>query len=1047
MDISEYMKAISRKWAQGNATEHSYRGCLEQMVQGLLPGLLVTNEPKRVACGAPDFIVTRRDGQPVFYIETKDIGDNDLDGRNLHGNKEQFTRYKSSLDHVVFTDYLDFHFYEYGEWVENVRIGEVRGDKVVLLEDQEERFRSALRRFADAKVQAITSASRLAEIMAAKARMLRHNISKALGEQEESYDNRQLRQLFDAFKDALIKDLDEEQFADMYAQTIAYGLFAARLHDDTPEDFTRAEAVTLIPKSNPFLRQVFNSIAGIDLDNRVAWIVDDLVQTFAATDVKRVMTQYGRDRRHNDPMIHFYEDFLRAYDPRMRERLGVYYTPQPVVTFIVRAVDELLKRDFGIATGLADKKIIHRDVVKPQEYDNRTRDGMKHVQKPYHRVQILDPATGTGTFLAEVINTIYDEVARKNAGIWQDYVGQHLLPRLNGFEILMASYAVAHLKLDMVLQDTGYVHNNDRRFNVFLTNSLEKGTYERRTLFSQALSAESEQANAVKNDTPVMVMIGNPPYSGESQNGELGRELVEKYKWEPGTNKHIPNTKWLNSDEVKFIALAQSFIERNEGGGIVGFINPHTYLEEPTFRGMRWQLLNTYDKIYVINLHGNKFSNETKGGNDENVFDIQQGVCINLFIKTNKKKENDLADVYYCSLYKMTRMEKYGYLDSHSLSTVHFEKLELQAPNYFFVPKDFAEADTYNKWFAINELFKIGGVGICSKRDKIAFHDSKKKLVEVLDDFQHLSEMEIKTKYQIKTESRDQKVIYAINNVKKFGIKEDYLQRIMYRPFVWKWTYFTDMSKGFLAFPVYDLMKHLAKGNNFALIVNNRIKSEDMTRYFVTDSITDLHVLETANAGCKIFPLYAYVSNMGEAERIPNMDMKLVSEIGNRIGEEVKPLELFDYIYAVLHSPRYRARYKEFLKIDFPRIPYPSDASVYHALAGKGAELRRLHLMEDADEWDTATGFPVTVGDNLVSAVRYDGGEERVYINDVRYFSNVPQTAWDFYVGGYQPAQKWLKDRKGQTLSGDDIEHYERIIHALTGTHRLMQEIDGIGAW
>ena len=516
MDFKDYINTVSQKYELGNATEHTYRGALESLIAGIIPDLLVTNEAKREKCGAPDYIISRPDGQPVFYMEAKDIGDRDLDGHGAH--KPQFTRYKDSLDHIIFTDYLDFHFYEYGEWVENIRIGEVCGESIVLCEDYIDKFRSSIQRFANSKVQAITSASRLAEIMAAKARLLRIGILQAMKEQDESYDNKQLRQLFDAFKDALIKDLDEERFSDMYAQTIAYGLFAARLHDTTPEDFSRTEAVNLIPKSNPFLRQIFNSIAGIDLDDRVTWIVDDLVQIFAVTNVQKLMRQYGRNKRHNDPMIHFYEDFLKAYDPTTRERLGVFYTPQPVVSFIVRVVNDLLKQDFDIAKGLASKEIVYKDVIKPQEYDNRTKDGFKHVQKPYHRVQILDPATGTGTFLAEVINTIYDEVSRKNAGMWQDYVSQHLLPRLNGFEILMASYAIAHLKLDLVLQDTGYQHNNDKRFNIYLTNSLEKGTYEKRNLFNQALSAEMEQASEVKNDKPVMVMIGNPPYSVSSSN-------------------------------------------------------------------------------------------------------------------------------------------------------------------------------------------------------------------------------------------------------------------------------------------------------------------------------------------------------------------------------------------------------------------------------------------------------------------------------------------------------------------------------------------------
>ena len=730
MDLKEYISTVNQKYRAGNATEHSYRGALEQLMQTLLPKLRIVNEPKRVKCGAPDYIASRKDGMPVFYIEAKDIGDNDLDGRNPHGHKEQFTRYKQALDYIIFTDYLDFHLYEHGEFVDSVRIAEVKGDKIVAINENKEKFLNLIEHVGNNAIQSITSASRLAKLMAGKARLLANIIEQAMNEDADSYANDNLRGQYQAFKDVLIQELKPTDFADIYAQTIAYGMFAARLHDDTPEDFSREEAARLIPKTNPFLRQIFNNLAGNDLDDRIAWVVDDLVTVFQATNIEKIMKTYGQDKLHHDPMIHFYEDFLAEYNPKLRKSKGVWYTPQPVVSFIVRAVDEILQKEFNLLDGLADYSMIEKEVAAEQSRDGRTKDGMKHEKRRYHRVQILDPATGTGTFLAEVVNQIYDRY-RDQQGIWQQYVDQHLLPRLNGFEILMASYAVAHLKLDMLLGETGYQHQTDKRLHVYLTNSLEESNNEPRTLFAQWLSREATEANLIKRDCPVMVMIGNPPYSGESQNkGEWIMKLMESYKKEPGGKLPLNerNPKWLNDDYVKFIRLAQDYIEKN-GEGVIGFINPHGYLDNPTFRGMRWNLLKTFDKIYTIDLHGNSKKKETcpDGSKDENVFDIMQGVSINLFVKTGKKDKDELGKVYHKDIYGL-RQQKYDFLDGATLGNVGYEEMSPKAPMYFFVPKDFGLEEEYNKGFKVNELFNIFNVGVVTSNDAALVNSDANKL-------------------------------------------------------------------------------------------------------------------------------------------------------------------------------------------------------------------------------------------------------------------------------------------------------------------------------
>jgi predicted helicase len=1024
-----YIDELNKQYKTGLAREHSYRPALKDLLQSLLPKMVVTNEPAHFECGAPDYIIQReKDHLPVFFVEAKDVNDNDLDGRNKNSHKEQFDRYKQALDFIIFTDYLDFHLYEQGEFVDSVRIAEVKGDKIVGIAEAEDKFLSMIQHLGASAIQRVTSASRLAKLMAGKARLLANIIEQAMNDDTDSYANDNLRGQYQAFKDVLIQELKPTDFADIYAQTIAYGMFAARLHDDTPEDFSREEAARLIPKTNPFLRQIFNNLAGNDLDERIAWVVDDLVTVFQATDLQKIMASYSRDKLHHDPMIHFYEDFLSEYNPKLRKSKGVWYTPQPVVGFIVRAVDEILQKDFGLPEGLADYSMIEREVAVEQSRDKRTSDGMKHEKRKFHRVQILDPATGTGTFLAEVVNQIYDRY-RDNQGIWQQYVEQHLLPRLNGFEILMASYAVAHIKLDMLLSETGYQHNTDKRLHVYLTNSLEESNNEPRTLFAQWLSREATEANVIKRDYPVMVMIGNPPYSGESQNkGKWIMSLMESYKKEPGGKIQLNerNPKWINDDYVKFIRLAQDYIEKN-GEGIIGFINPHGYLDNPTFRGMRWNLLKTFDKIYTIDLHGNSKKKETcpDGSKDENVFDIMQGVSINLFVKTGKKAKDEFGKVYHKDLYGL-RQSKYDFLDNATIGSIGYKEITPQAPMYFFLPKDFGLEEEYNKGISVVDLFSLTNVGVVTANDKVLINQDKNTLCANVSNNYHIE------------------------------ISDSCINKIIYRPFDNQYIYYDTKLVERSREKIMSNMRH---DDNIALLVGRQGQvcgNNIWNLVYTAKGIVDLNVFY--RGGGNVFPLYLYTSNMGDEERIVNFNKNLYDSIAKGLNYlpcyddnmqidptseyngVLYPQALFDYIYAVLHSPSYRERYKEFLKIDFPRIPYPTSWEKFRDLAEKGEELRQLHLMEDLPH-STDVSFPVG-GTMQVDCYRWQ--DNRVYINSEQYFEGVPESAWNFYIGGYQPAQKWLKDRKGMTLGFEDVKHYQHIIYVLQQTERIMQEIDGI---
>lgn len=999
MDITTYIKSINEQFRTGIAREHSYRPMLQQLLNEMLDGLVVTNEPARIDCGAPDFIISsKKTNTPVFYIEAKDIDDRDLDGRRE--NKEQFNRYKKSLDHIIFTDYIDFHLYENGEWVRNVRLAEVHGDKIDLCKDNVEDFKELINHIATTQPTPITTAKRLAEQMAAKARILASTINNAFriaeSEGEEEDANRQLQGQLKAFRSVLINDLTTEGFADIYAQTVAYGMFAARLHDNTPNDFSRQEAANLIPKTNPFLRNIFQQIAGYDLDERIAWVVDDLVNIFLATDVQKVMKNYKKKGQHHDPMIHFYEDFLSAYNPLLRKAKGVWYTPLSVVQFIVRAVDEILKHDFNLAEGLADHSKFTHEVVNEQYKKGERINGKltkPTIRKETHRVQILDPATGTGTFLAEVVNQIYDKF-QDMQGMWQGYVNDHLLPRLHGFELLMASYAVAHLKLDMLLEQTGFNHaENKKRLKIYLTNSLEECHPDTGSLWAQWLSDEASAANRIKRDCPVMVMIGNPPYSGESQNkGEWIMHLMEDYKKEPGGETQLKerNPKWINDDYVKFIRLAQYYIERNKYG-VIGFINPHGFLDNPTFRGMRWNLLKTFDKIYTINLHGNYKKKEVgpDGSPDENVFDIQQGVSINMFIKTGEKKAKELGKVYYYDLYGK-REEKYNFLTNTPFSEVKYKELNPIAPMYFFVPKDFELMEEYEKGVKVNDLFSLGSMGITTGHDK--------EMVSI-------------------------QPFKSADNLP-----------YCYRPFDTQWI---DYDVERIARARENVMSHLKKANIALCLIKVNSSSDGLFKVLVSSGMTDKTILSSKD-NANVFPLYLYTNEFGKETKVANLNDEEWQKFNNSIGRITPPEELLAYIYAILHSPSYRERYKEFLKLDFPRIPLPTSESEFVRLAQIGQQLIDLHMMRNTQSWKCDTTFPEP-GSQQIDMLKWK--DKQVWINKQQYFGNVPEEVWDFYIGGYQPAQKWLKDRKGRTLVFDDIKHYLYIIHALAETIKLMQKI------
>jgi len=1005
LKIKDFLLEVAQIRKTGVATEHSYRAALQKLLDSIAAGVRAVNEPKPVECGAPDFIVQRGD-LVIGHIEAKDLP---MDIHALKGNnKDQHKRYLAGFPNLIYTNCRDWDFYRDGARVAAVSIADLHAEKGIQPRRQEfDRLATLLREFAAQDPQAINSPRELAERMAGKAELIKNSLRYVL--RQDKKQQTELSQQHKAFQANLIGDITADDFADIYAETIAYGMFAARLHDDGSHPFSRQRALTLLPKSNPFLRSLFGYVAGPDLDESIVWIVDDLAQVFQACDMAQIMADFGKFTGQRDPFLHFYETFLAAYNPKKRKARGVWYTPEPVVNFIVRAVDEVLQTEFGLRDGLADtSKVTIRCATDKTDSEERQ----------VHRVQILDPATGTGTFLAEVIKQIAPKIKKLASSMWSEYIERHLIPRLHGFELLMASYAMCHTKLDMTLTEMGYKPTKQPpRLSVYLTDSLEEsGALSTQAMpFAQWLSNEAKGANEIKSEMPIMCVIGNPPYLGEGgkSKGWLGN-LMDDYKKEPGGIDKLQerNSKWLNNSYIKFIRLSSNFIENN-GGGVLGFITDNSYLDGPTFRGMRWHLLHTFDKIWILDLHGNSNKKEASPGGipDKNIFDIKQGVAIIIAVKKNGSNK-ELAEVIHADLWG-DRAEKYKLLQEADLTNSIFNRLQSPAPQHPFILRDYTAQAVYEKGFSIRDFMPVKSGGIVTSRDAITVDQNREALWLRVKNFAVLGVEEAKQNYKIKdTQGWTVKKAQADLNS---DLSENHIKPIIYRPFDTRWTYYTGKSRGFIESPRSNIMRHMLEGNNLGLIIP-RIKEEQVGG-IVANKICGHKTYDAYHIN-SLFPLYLYSapSMQGiEKNRRVNFDETLYRKLQEQADHPDHgtpgPEQVFDYIYGVLHCPAYRATYAEFLKIDFPRIPWPASAAEFWAVSKQGTALRRLHLMEPDAIGETP--YPLAgEGDQKIEKPRFIN--DRIYINKTQYFDKVPETAWQFYIGGYQPAQKWLKDRKGR---------------------------------
>lgn len=844
--VSQYLADIQRELKTGHAQEHSYRPALKTLFEALTK-LDVVNEPKGSAHGRPDLIFVKDKEIPIAWVEAKDLHIN-LDKVE---KSEQMARYFGYAN-LILTNGLEFRFFKNGKrYGEGVVVATKQDHAIDGKPEVFGPFERVLQGFIAAPADTIRSAEHLAKIMGGKAARLRDNIADMLRPDFTGQKGAEIERIRDVLKSKLIHDLNDEQFADLYAQTLVYGLFVARYHDDTPETFSRAEARERIPASNHLLQQFFDHIAGANFEKKLSFIVDELCGVFLHADVHALVHGlYQKNGDTHDPIIHFYEDFLREYDPRLRTQRGVFYTPLPVVRYIVRSVDALLKEHFGLKDGLADRATI--------EWQHTVQG--KKAKQTIDRVQILDPAVGTGTFLNEVIRNIHERF-KGQEGSWPKYAEEHLVGRLNGFELMMASYTIAHLKLSMTLAETG-VTELRKRLRVFLTNSLEEAPEQDDSLFQfigfqEAITEEALAAAEVKRDLPIMVVLGNPPYSVSSQNAsiEVGTDGKKRKTWIGkllDDYKKDLNEKKLNLDDdyIKFIRFAHHLIEKN-GQGIVAMITNNSFLDGITHRRMRQSLLETFDEIFVLDLHGNSKRKEKAldGGKDENVFDIQQGVGITLFVKTGSKKK--LGTVRHFDLYGK-RESKYEWLETHDVQNTPWKKLETPEPGFFFVPKDFDLQKEYEEGLHLSDLFSIWNSGVKTDRDSL-FIDMDRNVLEKRIETLLSGNFDQQFKKEFRVEdSESYKLTKALHDI---HFDEKHMIPILYRPFDNQWIYY---DPAIISRPAANVMCHFSSNKNFALLVLRQAAVSSWQHSFITNHICDVNF--TASAGLLgsgyVFPLY-----------------------------------------------------------------------------------------------------------------------------------------------------------------------------------------------
>ncbi|MDP3183023.1 MAG: type ISP restriction/modification enzyme [Desulfobaccales bacterium] len=1000
-----------------DSTEHTLRPALDALLNALAgKKIKVIHEPKHdpTGKGAPDFKF-KTDECILGYLENKKIGEK-LD---QFLKSDQIVKYNRLSGNLILTNYLEWIWLKDGAILKRETLGylsDVGYPKARLDPDKAKWVAALIAAFLSTPPKGIGRAKDLALALAIRCHELREFLTEELIRQEREHQQGKLFGLFGIFKKDVFHELDIAGFADAFAQMLGYGLFLARLNNGNGAPISLNNAKQFIPTNFELIRELVDFLDEMDKEEyrEIKGLIEEILSILNTLNLAALQEDLAFSKRQGrlflqteeerllfakDPYVYFYEGFLKAYDKDMRKSRGVYYTPRPVVNFIVRAVNDILKSTFGIPEGLADRK----------------------------RVTVLDFATGTGTFLLEVLQQILEVVPE---GLRDQLISEHALKNLYGFEYLIAPYTIAHLKLSQYLQDKGFRMKPKERLQIYLTNTLEPIEPQQNWLLP-ALSKEVALAQNVK-EKPILVITGNPPYKGHSLNkGKWITGLIEDYRKDFPELKKPGQGKWLQDDYVKFIRFAQWKMESVDEG-IVGIITNHSFLDNPTFKGMRKSLLGTFNQIYVLDLHGSSRKKETApdGSKDENVFDIEQGVAISILIK----KVGLQRKIFHADMWGRSTYKYYACMEGN-INTVAWTQVEPDRQLYLFVPRDNELSEAYNKFPSIPEIFAPVGdsaPGIVTTHDEFAISFDKEEAIRKVKQL-------LDTK--IETEARK---LFTLCSQNQWNYERAKIQlangkwktetaEILYRPFDKRWTVF---NSNVAVHRRERVMRHMLAGENVG-IITTRLTKDDWSA-LATDQIC-AHKSGSRYDISYLFPLYLYLFK--GKERIENIAPAFRQFIDKKYGHHYEPEEILGYIYAVLHSPTYRRKYAEFLKIDFPRIPFVDDHTTFEKLAALGRQLVQAHLLKDIP---ATLKVEVTKGSDAVEKPVYAAPQQRLYFNAEQYFAPVPEDVWNFHIGGYQVLDKYLKSRKGRELSLDEKENIMNVIKVLRFTIDRMQEIDEI---
>jgi predicted helicase len=907
--------------------------------------------------------------------------------------------------------------------------------------------------------EVITTSKALAKKLAALASRIRKRVNKILAVESEKGP---LRQLYKAFQETLVHDLSEDDFADMYAQTITYGLFSTK--KSRQAGLLAENLLDMIPRTNPFLKELlstFLTVGGrkgkIDFDELG---IDDVVQTLRNTDMDAVLRDFEDRNPAEDPVIHFYEGFLKEYDAKKKVKRGVFYTPRPVVSFIVRSVDAILRKDFGLEYGLADTTTWGE--MAGRNKDIKIPKGVSE-QDPF--VQILDPAAGTGTFLVEVINLIYDTMTKKweeeghmpleFAKLWNEYVPTGLLRRLYGFELMMAPYAIAHMKIGLKLFETGYKFGSDERARIYLTNSLQKpkSFSEELKFEAPALADEAKAANFVKRHVPVSVLIGNPPYSKASQH--LGPEyeyLIQPFRFynqeriqERGA---ILFERDINNDYLKFIGFYCNLFCKNTVG-ILSVITSNSYLDGKNFRGARDALLNIFDSIKITDLHGDRRSSALahQGVVDENVFDIETGVSIATC--TTKHKDAHSAKVFYGEVIGTYENKIIVLADKNP--RILFQEVKIDRQRYCsFLPTASTAGDEYISFPRLDDMFNISVDGIKTSRDGLVISEGRAKCSQKIQTFMNSHEpTSIKSSFKISLTRWDYQE--AQEYLRKY-FDENLIQPIAYRPFDFRHIYY---DSNLVFSDRMAKMKHMILGENLALVCASRLSAYGFDNILPTNCLAEMKYA-SHDTNSRVFPAFIFSGELRGRRKETNIPRDIMKQmpLDHHLSDEEKTMQIIGYIYAILQAPNYRARFHSEIKNDFPRVPVTANPKLFEELYGLGLRLISAHLLRT----ELPDGMFPFVGDldAPIETPRFE--ESKVFVTKRGYFDNVKQEIFSFRIGGYQVCKTWFSagnksglQRKGRPLTDNEINTFRRILASILKTISIRKTIDEVidahGGW